>query len=324
MPSLTPQYQSRCVRLLTALLLLCPIPICLYGPRAALLLAIGLVCAFLCDLIFRPLFGLERKKRDLSSYITALLITLLLPAGISWYGVICGVVFGLLIGKYLFGGTGRNIFNPAALGVAVVSLAFGDSALSYPAVGQSLGLEPVLDAAGVVHATSPAAVLTLGGTPSVSYTDLLLGSYSGAMGVTCIAALVVIGVALCLLKTIPWRTTVSAVAAVLAFAALFPRVPAGILPSMIYELSSGVLLFGILFLASDPVSGPNNPWGQVFYGVAVAVGVMCFRYVGALETDICFVLLLASPLSKEFDRLGGRLSHLIARRTGRKKEAESC
>lgn len=94
MPSLTPQYQSRCVRLLTALLLLCPIPVCLYGPRAALLLVIGLACAFLCDLIFRPLFGLERKKRDLSSYITALLITLLLPASISWYGVICGVVTG--------------------------------------------------------------------------------------------------------------------------------------------------------------------------------------------------------------------------------------
>ena len=139
MPSLTPQYQSRCVRLFTALLLLCPVPICLYGGRAALLLVIGLVCAFLCDLIFRPLFGLERKKRDLSSYITALLITLLLPVSISWYGVICGVVTGLLIGKYLFGGTGRNIFNPAALGVAVVSLAFGSNALSYPAVGAESG-----------------------------------------------------------------------------------------------------------------------------------------------------------------------------------------
>ena len=100
--------------------------------------------------------------------------------------------------------------------------------------------------------------------------------------------------------------------------------PAGVLPSIIYELSSGVLLFGILFLASDPVSGPNNNWGQVFYGVGVALGVMCFRYVGALETDLCFVLLLASPLSKEFDRLGGRLSHRIARWRSGKKEAKSC
>ena len=293
MPSLTPQYQSRCVRLFTALLLLCPVPICLYGGRAALLLVIGLLCAFLCDLIFRPLFGLERKKRDLSSYITALLITLLLPVSISWYGVICGVVTGLLIGKYLFGGTGRNIFNPAALGVAIVSLAFGSNALSYPVLGQNLGLEPVLDTSSITFATSPASVLTVGGTPSVSYTDLLLGSFSGAMGVTCIAA-------------------------------LFPRVPAGILPSMIYELSSGILLFGILFLASDPVSGPNNSWGQVFYGIGIGVGVMCFRYVGALETDLCFVLLLASPLSKEFDRLGGRLSHKITQWRSRKKEAKSC
>ena len=324
MPSLTPQYQSRCVRLFTALLLLCPVPICLYGGRAALLLATNSTCAFLCDLIFRPLFGLERKKRDLSSYITALLITLLLPVSISWYGVICGVVTGLLIGKYLFGGTGRNIFNPAALGVAVVSLAFGSNALSYPAMGQNLGLEPVLDTSSITFATSPASVLTVGGTPSVSYTDLLLGSFSGAMGVTCIAALLVIGVALCVLKTIPWRTTVATVGAVAVFAALFPRVPAGILPSMIYELSSGILLFGILFLASDPVSGPNNSWGQVFYGIGIGVGVMCFRYVGALETDLCFVLLLASPLSKEFDRLGGRLSHKITQWRSRKKEAKSC
>ncbi len=324
MPSLTPQYQSRCVRLFTALLLLCPVPICLYGGRAALLLVIGLVCAFLCDLIFRPLFGLERKKRDLSSYITALLITLLLPVSISWYGVICGVVTGLLIGKYLFGGTGRNIFNPAALGVAVVSLAFGSNALSYPAVGQNLGLEPVLDTSSITFATSPASVLTVGGTPSVSYTDLLLGSFSGAMGVTCIAALLVIGVALCLLKTIPWRTTVAAVGAVAVFAALFPRVPAGILPSMIYELSSGILLFGILFLASDPVSGPNNSWGQVFYGIGVGVGVLCFRYVGGLDTDLCCGLLLSRPLSKEFDRLGGRLSHKITQWRSRKKEAKSC
>ena len=51
---------------------------------------------------------------------------------------------------------------------------------------------------------------------------------------------------------------------------------------------------------------------------------MCFRYVGALETDLCFVLLLASPLSKEFDRLGGRLSHKITQWRSRKKEAKSC
>ena len=81
-----------------------------------------------------------------------------------------------------------------------------------------------------------------------------------------------------------------------------------------------MLLFGILFLASDPVSGPNNKWGaRCSTAWGVALGVMCFRYVGALETDLCFVLLLASPLSKEFDRLGGRLSHRIARWAQREK-----
>lgn len=297
------------IYVLIALSLLMIAPVYFFGLRPLLLLSVALVTAFLCEFIIkRRLFRLPAtRKYHLSWVITALLITLLMPATIDYYVVALAVFFGLLLGKYILGGAGKSIFNPAAVGVAVVALSYPGQMFAFPTPGQPLPLTAhIPETAGIIVSTSPGYVLGVGGVPPFEVSAIFLGNFPGMMGTTSIGILLAIAVFLCVSKIISLHVIVASLVTVAGYATLLPRAQMSPWQSILFELSAGVLLFGIIFMATNPPTLSRTHTGQVLYGVILALAVMIFRQigVGSLEVEFLFVLLFVNALASELDHLG--------------------
>lgn len=287
---------------MTALLVM---PVYLYGVRPIVVMVIAIVSALLCDLVFNLLFHYARRARDLSSVEAAMAIALMLPASVDYTVVAVAVISGLVIAKYPFGGAGHQIFHPAAVGMCIVSLSFGENVFRFPATKAVLPLSPHISDSQALFTTSPASTLNIGGTPQISGFNLLLGNFAGGMGTTCMLVLLIILVFLCIRKVISVYLTGAFLATAALYAVLFPRVSTGRVDSVLFELTSGILLFGVIFLACDRTTSPHTRLGQLLYGCALALLTMIFRTVGSLDVEFVFVLLLMNALAHQFDRLGG-------------------
>ena len=286
-----------------------------YGLRPVFMCAVALITANLCDRVVCALRQRPYVKGDLSNESFALVIAMLLPASVSWYVLVAAVLAGVLIGKEAFGGYGSYPFNPAAVGYAVAAVSWPQQVFRYPVPHTVL---PMMDMSGVAMTAGISDTLKNGGLPIVDTLSLLLGDYAGPMGST--AALVILSCALFLLvrRDIHLETPLCFVLVCALVPFLAPRqadlIGAGILQTLPqrlvlvrYELLSGAVLFGAVFLLAEPYTSPRNRTGRIVYGLLVGAVAMAFRYFGVYETGMCFALLAVNSVSGWLDRFVARL-----------------
>ena len=254
---------------------------------------------FLCTFLSRRRVGVL----DLSPVVTGLLIPLMLPANVSLTPVVAADLFAIGIIKQPFGGLGQNIFNPAAGGVAFAILTWSGSLFRYPVPIESLGNA----AARLV--SSPAASLRMGATPNLSFTDVFLGVYPGPMGGTGVLILLACFGYLVIRKTINWRPTAAFLGTAALTAFCFPRINTGRFQSVFFELTSGLLLFGAIFLINDPSTSPKSGTTRTIYAAISGVVVMVFRYLGAYEEGLAFAVLLMNAFSLFIDMRYEKIRH---------------
>lgn len=296
------KYHNIIITLLSLLVL----PVYLYGPRIFLLLAAGLATALALELFcMRVLLRGTHQKYDYSGVVTALIVVMLMPSTVPPWVVCVSVAVGLCVAKYPFGGVSHNIFNPAAVGVAFSALSWPELVMKYPVPYTTYGLE---NSAPVQFGSSPASVLRIGGTPKIDYFDILLGKFAGPLGVTCVIVLAACAFYLLFRRVISKRIVFSALAVVALFAVFFPRVMTGRIDSLVYELSSGALLFSIIFMTGDPSTTPKTGGGRMFYGVILGAFMMLFRHFGKMELVEVFALLFANVFATSCDRYATHLS----------------
>ena len=236
--------------------------------------------------------------RDLSCWVTGLLIPLMLPASIPYHIVIIADLFAVFVAKFAFGGTGVNAFNPAVSGLAFVTACWPTEVFSYPATFSTL---EVFGPVSAKITNSIAYVLSVGGVPSPDKTSVLLGMHPGPMGT--VNALVLIACMLYLIarSSIRWWQPVSTVAIVAAAAAIFPRAHFSALNSIYYEVFGTALLFGVTFLLSDPVTNSVRNESKLVSGVVAGLLIVLFNYLGAFQQGILFVTLLMNLLNPAID-----------------------
>ncbi|MCI8650379.1 MAG: RnfABCDGE type electron transport complex subunit D [Anaerotruncus sp.] len=293
------------------LLVLCVLAYLYYGLRAVLLCAFSALAASLSDGICTLLRARQPNLRDLSPIVTGLIIALAMPASVPYYVAVTASVFAIAVVKHPFGGTGHNLFNPAAAGFAFVSICWPSQVFHYP---QPFTPLPLFGEVSAVLVRNPMFVLRSGGLPSNNLTELLLGNYPGPMGAT--NTLVVVACLLYLLyrRTVRWQLPLPFLASCAACALLFPRVLHVGLRSVLYELLSGLLLYGAVFMISDPVTSPKRDSSMVIYGVLTGIVTMVFRYFGELESTLPFALLLSNALVPIIDRYNEALHRMIRRK----------
>ena len=251
------------------------------------------------------------KQFDFTSVVTGLILALILPTTEKWYEVfyevIIGGIFSIAVVKMFFGGTGKNVVNPAAAGRVFMFISFSIS--TYTAANIA-----ALDFSSGVFSGSTNLWWLLaanGGNPHTKVTtlDLFLGTgVAGCIGETCKAAILLGYIYLAVRKVIKWWQPILFLA-VFGFAAVFMSgfqfIQSG---GYIFDMElflphilSGGVLFGAIFMFTDYTTSPKGVYGQILYYVLAAILVAVLRYLTKLEVT-SFVILIMNLIVPLIDK----------------------
>ncbi len=251
-------------------------------------------------------FAIIRKKEISEGFlVTGFLFPLIVPPGLPLWIVAVGVAFGVLVGKEIFGGTGRNLFNPALVGRVFIALAYPSAMTGHwlqPAAGGWGRIIPgaAAQAADAVTSATP-LVLAKGGT-FASPLDLFLGRVTGSAGETSALAIIVGGLFLVAVGIANWRTVVSVIGTFAGLSAILHAVAPGAVAPMWFNLLSGGFLFGAFFMCTDPVTGPVTQSGKWVYGFLIGAVTLLIRSFSGFVEGVMFAILfgnICAPLIDE-------------------------
>jgi Na+-translocating ferredoxin:NAD+ oxidoreductase RnfD subunit len=248
-----------------------------------------------------------------------MIITLLMPVNTPMWLPVAAALFAILVAKSPFGSVGNAPFNPAAAGVAFVTICWPDKVFAYYDSTQNAVL-PLFADCNVNVVSSSAAVLKSGIKPITMPLQMFWEQVPGPIGATAAMVILACGLYIFIKRTANWEATVCFLAAAAVFAALFTRIQCSPLTSVKYELLSGSLLFCSVFMITEPSTAPRTGIGRCVYGAAGGVLLMLFRYFGSYEQGACFTILLMNAFAPCIDHM---VCHLKAKEVVRREKAES-
>ncbi|MBO4564960.1 MAG: RnfABCDGE type electron transport complex subunit D [Bacteroidaceae bacterium] len=235
---------------------------------------------------------------DGSAILTGILLAFNLPSNIPLWIVVIGALFAIGVVKMTFGGLGCNLFNPALAGRAFLLISFPVQMTTWPVPGQGF---LTLDA---TTGATPLATMKLiaKGEASMSdlsnsLTDMLLGNTGGCLGEVCAIAILIGLVYLLVKKIITWHIPVSILVTVAVFSGLLNLANPTTYVAPQYELLSGGLLLGAVFMATDYVTSPMTHKGQLIYGVAIGFLTVVIRTWGAYPEGMSFAILIMNAFT---------------------------
>jgi len=225
--------------------------------------------------LWEVFFAIVRRHEINEGFlVTGLLFPLTLPPSIPLWQVALGISFGVVIGKELFGGTGQNVINPALSGRAFLFFA-------YPAYmsGDIWISKPILGVSGPIDATVSATPLAEGSIYSA--TDAFWGIIPGSIGEMCVPAIVFGALILLSTKVASWRIMLSCLIGFLISLVTFGVSS----PDIVLQLVSGGFLFGLVFMATDPVSAPLSIKMHWIYGFLIGALTVVIRLFNVAYTE---------------------------------------
>ena len=266
-----------------ALLPVSVVSVILFGAGAAALLCCCTASAVISEYLFNLIVKKDQTIGDLSAVVTGLLLALNLPIKTPLWQAVLGTVFAIVAVKGLFGGIGQNFANPAMAARVMMLLSFGDSLSAGDGIRADFisGATPL--AADAVQAQK------------FSYLDLLLGNYGGAIGETCSLALIAGGVYLLVRRVITWHTPV-------AFVGITVLITWALGQDPLYQILSGGLLLGAIFMATDYSTTPTNHWGKLIFGAGCAVITVAIRTWGNYPEGTSFAILFMNILTPYIEK----------------------
>lgn len=236
---------------------------------------------------------------DGSALVTGILLAFNVPANLPWWIIVIGALAAIGIGKLSFGGLGNNIFNPALVGRVFLLISFPVQMTSWPVNKQA-------EIDGLTSAT-PLGIIKEGltnGTPVAQIseqlpatTDMLLGNIGGSLGEISALFLILGGLYMLFKKVITWHIPVSVIVSVAAIAAIFWMVDPQNYINPVYHVLTGGLMLGAIYMATDMVSSPMTPKGQIIYGVGIGVITISIRLFGAYPEGISFAILIMNAFT---------------------------
>ena len=225
------------------------------------------VTVFASGIAFEIWFASKRGHEvNEGFFVTSILFTLTLPATTPLWMAAVGIIFGVVIGKEVFGGTGKNFLNPALTGRAFLYFA-------YPAQMSGDAVWVAVDGYTRATALGNAAI----GLPlEVEWWDAFVGNMAGSMGETSTLAIALAAVILMATRIASWRIMLGCVIGLFAMTLIFNAIdstnPMFAMPFH-WHLVIGGFAFGAVFMATDPVSAAMTNRGRLIYGILI--GVMC-------------------------------------------------
>lgn len=272
-----------------------------FGPRALVVTLVSVLACFLFEKLWCKLMKQDDKTYDLSACVTGVLLAFVCPPTIAYWQLIIGDFFAIIVVKMLYGGIGKNLFNPALAARAFL--------FSWPAAMSTwvrVGWEnqaSVFSDVDIVTAATPLASMHQGQMPDASILDMFLGNVGGCIGETSALLLLLGLVYLLARKIISVRIPFAYIGTVAVLAFLFPM-GNDRLAWTAAQLFSGGLMLGAIFMATDYVTSPITKLGQILYGIGCGVLTIVIRYFGGYNEGVSYAILIMNACVVLFDRLG--------------------
>jgi Na+-transporting NADH:ubiquinone oxidoreductase subunit B len=234
---------------------------------------------FLVGGFWEVLFAMKRGHEvNEGFFVTSILFSLILPATVPLWQVALGITFGVVIGKEVFGGTGKNFLNPALTGRAFLFFA-------YPA---QMSGDAIWTAVDGFSGATPLGLAASGGVDAILATNLtwfdaFFGRIQGSIGETSTLAILLGGGALLLTRIAAWRIVAGVLAGMVGMSLLLNAVGSETNPMFAipfwWHFVLGGFAFGMFFMATDPVSASMTNTGKWFFGALIGIMVVLIRVV---------------------------------------------
>jgi Na+-transporting NADH:ubiquinone oxidoreductase subunit B len=270
-----------------------------FGLRMLLLLTAVNAVAFLTEYAFTRREG---KPASMAVFVTATLFVLGLPPPIPIWMAIVGIVFAVVFGKMVFGGFGRNIFNPALTGRAFLYVSFGGYMTAMwhePFTGFPGGLTKY--AVDAVTQATPGMLMKTGEAFTLS--DLFLGRISGTIGGTSALLALIGGIYLLITKTANYRIVVPGILGYLLMQTILWKAGVDGASHPVYGMLAGSFMIGVFFYATDPVSASQTNEGRWLYGAFIGIMSSLITVFSAWPAGTMFSILLANMFAPITDHL---------------------
>ena len=289
-----------CVALFPA----CIMGVVYFGLNALALIAVSVASAFIFEFLY---FSAVKKKPkeilkqfDFSSLVTGILIALCMGSQTPLYVPVIANAFAVIVVKMLFGGTGKNLVNPAIAGRIVAFISFTavmTGGWIAPSIGSLVGGTSVNPSTGATFLTN--MLDGTNGALTLSNVDLLLGTgLIGCIGETCKVAIIVGFIYLCIIKIVDFKYPLIYIAVTGLFSVCLNGFDFGyFLPSIL----SGGLMLGACFMATDYTTSPNTTLGNIIYFVSLGLITAGLRQATGIET-VSFAILLMNLLVPLIDK----------------------
>jgi Na+-transporting NADH:ubiquinone oxidoreductase subunit B len=244
----------------------------------------------------------RRHEVNEGFFVTSILFALIVPPDIPLWQVALGISFGVVIGKEIFGGTGKNFLNPALTGRAFLFFA-------YPAEISGDTVWTAVDGFSGATALSIAAV---GGvenlTSQITWSDAFFGFMQGSIGETSTFAILLGGAVLLATKIASWRIVLGVFGGMVAMSLIFNLIGSDTNPMFAlpfyWHFVVGGFCFGMIFMATDPVSASMTDTGKFIFGALIGVMVVLIRVINpAFPEGMMLAILFANLFAPFIDHL---------------------
>jgi Na+-transporting NADH:ubiquinone oxidoreductase subunit B len=234
-------------------------------------------------------------------FVTSVLFALILPPSIPLWQVALGITFGVVVGKEIFGGTGKNFLNPALTGRAFLFFA-------YPA---QMSGNAVWTAADGVSGATPLGLANEGGVQSIidsgiTWMDAFIGTIQGSVGETSTLAIFIGGAVLLVMGIASWRIVAGVMIGMILTSLMFNAIGSETNPlfamDWTWHLVLGGFAFGMIFMATDPVSASMTDFGKYFFGALIGFMVVMIRVINpAFPEGMMLAILFANLFAPLID-----------------------
>ncbi len=270
-----------------------------YGLRVLVLLIVVTIAGTAVEYLWERHYN---NKPSEAIFVTCLLYTMTLPPSIPYWIALLGIVFGVIFGKMVFGGFGRNVFNPALVGRAFIyinfpnpmTIAWNEAASGFPG-GFSTYLTAGIDA--VSEATPMISYNYTGEIMDLNY--LILGNIPGAIGESFKILIILAAIYLVYTKTASLEIMLGCLIGFFAAGSLMYYFYDGISP--IYGIMMGGFLFGTVFMATDPISAAKTKKGKWVFGIIIGLVTVLIRALSLFNGGMMFAILMGNTFAPIID-----------------------
>ena len=290
-----------------------------FGVGAVAVTLISVASALMFEwLITKYILQKEPNLMDGSALVTGLLLAFNVPSNLPFWIIMIGALVAIGVGKMSFGGLGTNIFNPALVGRVFLLISFPVQMTSWPKPIENMmaytdattGATPLANAKDILklvseNRLSEDSVLIAKNLAKIaelkeqipSSIEMLIGNMGGSLGEVAAIALLIGMVYMLATKTITWHIPVSVLGTIFVVAGALWLIDADKFANPFFHLLTGGAMLGAIFMATDYVTSPMVPKGQIIFGVGIGVLTVAIRIAGAYPEGISFAILLMNSVT---------------------------